>query len=113
MVTPASSRRNPRALPRWQDKMIACLWLPLNLLFDLWVYLTPAYEEKWDLESASSLPIRTHTPLIRSFLVVTLVVISVIGFALFALLTLPIMIARLLLILAFWISFRQFMRPRL
>lgn len=113
MVPPISSRRNPRTLPRWQDKLIACFWFPFNLLFDLWVYLTPTYEEQWGPDHASALANETPSRPAHPFLMTSLVVTSVLGFALFALLALPVMVARFLLILAFWLSFRQFMRPRL
>ena len=113
MVPVASSESNRRAEARRRDKMIAGFWLPFSLLFHLWVYFTPTDEETWDLApSAQSRP-QSHHPLHRSFLMVALVVTSVLGFALFALRTLPPFPSRLLLVAAFAYSFWQFMRPKI
>lgn len=110
MVSTASSQQNRRADRRRQDRLIAGFWMPFSLLFHLWVYLTPTYEEKWDLVQPLRSRSQSHPPLTSSLVVAALMVISVLGFALFALLTLPPITARLLLILAFGFSFRQYMR---
>ncbi len=112
MVPTASSNRTRPAEPRWQDKVIAGFWLPFCLLFHLWVYFTPAYEEKWDLQGRSEGPSPSRSASSNSFLLVALVVTSVLGFALFALRTLPPLASRILLVLAFAYSFWQFMRPK-
>jgi len=112
MVPTASSDRNRRVESRWQDKMIAGFWMPFCLLFHLWVYFTPAYEEKWDLLQSPESQSQSRPSSHSSFLLVALVVTSVLGFALFALRTLPPLTSRILLILAFAYSFWQFMRPK-
>jgi hypothetical protein len=112
MVPIASSQQNRRAEVRWQDRVIACFWLPFSLLFHVWVYFTPTYEEKWGLlQPARSHP-QSRPPLQHSFLIVALVVTSVLGFTLFALMTLPPLASRLLLILVFGFSLWQLMRPK-
>lgn len=113
MVPGASSEQNRRAELRWQDKVIAGFWLPFSLLFHIWVYFTPTYEEKWDLiETSHSRPPLRHSAS-QSFLMVSLVITSVLGFTLFALMTLPPFAARLLLVLVFGFSFWQFLRPKI
>ena len=113
MVPTASSERNSRVESRWQDKVIAGFWLPFCLLFHLWVYLTPTYEEKWGLLQPSQSRLQSRQSASNSALMVTLVVISVLGFALFALRTLPPFTSRLLLVITFAFSFWQFMRPKI
>ena len=112
MVPTASSSRNRRVQPRWQDRIIACCWLPLRLLFRLWVYFTPTYEEKWGFLTPAQPSAPARSSASHSFLTIALAVACVLGFALIALLTLPPPFARLLLIVAFGIGLRQFMRPK-
>jgi len=111
MVPTASSQRNRRAQTRWQDKIVAACWLPFRLLFDLWVYFTPTYAEKWGFLAPSQSRRRAHHPL-HSFLMVALITASVLGFALFALRTMPPVTSRLVLVAAFGFSFRQFLRAK-
>ena len=113
MVPGASSGQNRRAELRWQDKLIAGFWLPFSLLFHMWVYLTPTDEEKLDpIETPHSRPGLRHSAR-QSFLMVSLVITSVLGFTLFLLIKLPPLAARLLLSLVFGFSFWQFLRPKI
>jgi len=93
--------------------MIACLWLPFNLLFDLWVYLTPTYGENegvfHPVRSQSRQP-QSESP---SFLLAALVATIVFSVTLFAFLALPVFTSRLLLILTFGFGFRQYMRLKI
>lgn len=113
MVPSASSEQNRRAETRWQDRVIAGFWLPFSLLFHLWVYFTPGYEEKWDLIKTSHGGPQSRHSASQPFLIVSLVVTSVLGFTLFALIKLPPLAARLLLIMVFGFSFWQFLRPKI
>jgi len=112
MVPTASSQPSRRAQTRWQDKIVAACWLPFRLLFDLWVYFTPTYAEKWGFLASSQSRRRAHQPLPPSFLVVALVTASVLGFALFALRTMPPVTSRLVLVAAFGFSFQRFLRAK-
>ncbi len=93
--------------------MIAGFWLPFCLLFHLWVYFTPQYEEKWELLQPLQSRSQSRQTVSHSLLMGTLVVVSVLGFALFALRTLPPFTSRLLLVMTFAFSFWQFLRPKL
>lgn len=112
MVPDVSSERNRRAEKRTQEKVIACLWLPFSLLFHLWIYLTPTEEERGVLHSSWGRP-PSRPAITRSFLLVALMVTSVLGFALFALMTMPPLASRVLLILTFGFSLWQLMRPKI
>ena len=112
MVPTAPSQKNRTAEMRWQDRVIACFWLPFSLVFHLWVYFTPAYEEKWELVKSPRSGTQPRSPVQSSFAVVALVVVSVLGFTLFALMTMPPLTARMLLVLAFGFSFWKFMQPK-
>jgi len=112
MVPTASSQTNRRTQARWQDKIVAAFWLPFSLLFDLWVYFTPTYAEKWGFSEPSQSRRRSLHPLHHSFLIVALLTMSVLGFALFALRTVPPVTSRLVLVAAFGLSFRQFLRAK-
>jgi hypothetical protein len=112
MVSTAPSQRNRQAAVRRQDKIIGWLWLPFSLLFHLWIYLTPTYEEKWGLLQSSRSELRPRPSVFHSFVVMTLVITSVVGFTLFVLMMLPPLASRLLLLAAFGFSFRQFLRPK-
>jgi hypothetical protein len=113
MVPTVSSQRNRRAEPRWQDKMVAGFWLPFSLLFDLWVYFTPTYAEKWSLPELSQSRAPSRRSLRYPFLMAAFMVTSVLGFALLVLRTLPPLTSRLLLVVAFGFSLRQFLRPKI
>jgi hypothetical protein len=112
MVPTVSSQQNRRAEVRWQDRVIACFWMPFSLLFHIWVYFTPTYEEKGGLLQPSQSRPHSRPLLQHSSILVALVVTSVLGFTLFALMTLPPLASRLLLILAFGFSLWQLMRPK-
>ena len=112
MVPTESSQTNRRTQPCRQDKIVAACWLPFSLLFDLWVYFTPTYAEKWGFLEPSQIRRRSHHPLHHAFLMVALVTASVLGFALFALRTMPPVTSRLVLVAAFGFSFRQFLRAK-
>lgn len=112
MVPDASSERNRRAEKRTQEKIIACLWLPFSLLFHLWIYLTPTEEERGAPTTSAGRP-QSRPAVTRSFLLAALLVTSVLGFALFVLMTMPPLASRVLLILTFGFSLWQFMRPKI
>ncbi len=105
------SQRNHPMKQRWQDKVIACFWLPFSLLFALWVYLTPNYEQKWGLPSPRSRR-QPSKPLAPSFFVSVFVATIVYSATLFAYLALPVCTSRLLLILAIGVGFRQYVRQQ-
>jgi hypothetical protein len=92
--------------------MIAAFWLPFNLLFDLWVYLTPTYEEKWGLLEPPHSRRRPNRSLPYPFLIAALLVTSVFGCALFLLHTLPPPTSRLLLIVTLGFSLWRLLRKK-
>lgn len=112
MIPTASSEQNRRAEQRRQEKMLAFAWLPFSLLFHLWVFLTPTDEKKLGLLQPSGNHTRPRPVTHISLLTAALVVISVLGFSLLALLTLPPLTSRLILTLTFGFCLWQLMRPK-
>ncbi len=113
MVPTTTSRQRERRLTaRWQDRFIACCWLPLNLLFDLWVALTPSYEAKSGLLHSTDSPPSDGAAVRTSLVSLILVALCVLGFTLFLLLSLPPLLAHALLALTFGGCLIQVIRPK-
>ncbi len=110
--TPTPTPRALRPAILWQDRLLAFCWLPLNLLFDLWVALTPLYEEKWGLSLIT--PPRPHyMPAPRySFGFLAIVTVCVLSLSLLMMHYLSPLVSRTLLVLSFGFCFWQAVRPK-